>query len=583
MLHPLLLRQLRKLGLSSEAAPATTELWMSLLERVSAAYAGSDQDRYTLERSLSISSKEMQDLYEDLRVRSQSELAYSERVLKAVLESVPDGIIVADETGKFLVWNAAAEAIIRMGPTDLPPEAWPRQYGLYEPDTVTPLAAHEFPLVKAMRGEIVDRMECFVRHALAPDGIWLSIHARPLKEDSGAIRGGVAVLRDITLEKAAQTQLIMSDRMVSVGLLAAGVAHEINNPLTAIIANLDLAVMEVAARADVLGPTPGELKDELQEAREAAERVRNIVRDLKIFSRVEEEKLGPVDVQRVLESSLRMAWTEIRHRARLVKEYGEVPTVDANESRLGQVFLNLVINAAQSIPEGRATTNQIRVSTYTDARGRVVVEITDTGAGIAAETLPRLFTPFYTTKPVGVGTGLGLSICHRLVTAIGGEIAVESTVGKGTTFRVALPASSAKDATQLRQTPAPAPARRVRILVVDDEINILKAVRRTLSGEHDVTTASSAREAMERIVNGERFEIVLCDLMMPEVTGMEFHGELLGRAPEQAKCVIFLTGGAFTPAARAYLAKAGNTTIDKPFDARNLRALINERVGSRLR
>jgi signal transduction histidine kinase/ActR/RegA family two-component response regulator len=581
MLHSLLLRQLRKLGLSSESAPPTAELWMSFLERVSAAYASADQDRYTLERSLSISSTEMLQLYEDLSVRSQSELAHSERVLKSILESVPDGIIVADEGGKFLVWNAAAEAIARMGPTDLPPEDWSAQYGLYAPDTVTPLTIH--PLVKAMRGEIVERMECFVRHSRAPDGLWLSVHARPLKEDSGAIRGGVAVLRDITLEKAAQTQLIMSDRMASVGLLAAGVAHEINNPLTAIIANLDLAMTDVAALAGTIEQPLWDLKEELEEAREAAERVRNIVRDLKIFSRAEEEKRGPVDVHRVLDSCLRMARTEIRHRARLVKEYGEVSMVEANESRLGQVFLNLVVNAVQSIPEGRAATNQIRVSTHDDALGRVVVEITDTGAGIPPERLPRLFTPFYTTKAAGVGTGLGLSICHRLVAAIGGEIGVESTVGKGSTFRVILPTSKAALVPEIQATPSLTRVRRARILVVDDELDILKVVRRTLSGEHDVATASSAWEAMERIAKGERFEVLLCDLMMPEMTGMEFHSELLGRAPDQAARIIFLTGGAFTPAARAYLDKAANPTIDKPFDARNLRALVNAFVDARQR
>ncbi len=174
------------------------------------------------------------------------------------------------------------------------------------------------------------------------------------------------------------------------------------------------------------------------QAREAARRVRQIVRDLRIFSRSEVDATGPVDLTAVLESTLRMAWNEIRHRARLVKDFEAVPAVEGNESRLGQVFLNLIVNAAQAIPEGRAESNQIRVRLAQAQSGQVEVAITDTGPGIPPEVLQRLFTPFFTTKPPGVGTGLGLSICHKIITSIGGSIEVDTEVGRGTTFRVLL-------------------------------------------------------------------------------------------------------------------------------------------------
>src|SRR6185436_12872883 len=184
--------------------------------------------------------------------------------------------------------------------------------------------------------------------------------------------------------------------------------------LASVIANLDMALQDVLAFTHDLPP---ELEEELKDARTAADRVREIVRDLKIFSRAEEERQGPVDVEHTLESTIRMAWNELRHRARLVKKFAKVPEVEANESRLGQVFLNLIINAAHAIPAGKYEQNQITVSTALDKDANtVVVTIADTGSGIPPEVRPRLFTPFFTTKPVGVGTGLGLAISHKIIT-----------------------------------------------------------------------------------------------------------------------------------------------------------------------
>lgn len=392
-------------------------------------------------------------------------------------------------------------------------------------------------------------------------------------------------LRDAALRlerKNMQEQLLISDRMASVGTLAAGVAHELNNPLAALIANLDalgrdLAEVTVEAK---LGDRLREVFSELRDAHESAERMRHIVRDLKIFSRVtDDERRGPVDVHRVLESSLRMAHNEIRHRARVVKEYARVPLVLANEARLGQVFLNLVVNAAQAIAEGNAEHNQIRVATRVRETGQVVVEVCDTGSGIAPEHIGRIFQAFFTTKPVGVGTGLGLSICHRIVRSLGGELDVESELGMGSLFRVTLPAApAARDTTRPSHHALSRPARRGRVLVVDDEPLIATAIRRTLSSEHDVVLSSAAATALQRISQGEQFDVILCDLMMPQMTGMELYDELVRTAPRQAERVVFLSGGAFTAAARAFLDDVPNPHLEKPFDSRELLALVNDRT-----
>ena len=393
-------------------------------------------------------------------------------------------------------------------------------------------------------------------------------------------------LRDVALraeQKKLQDQLLISDRMASMGPLAAGVAHEINNPLACVMANLDLATRALTARGEELGITGelSEIREELRDARDAVERIRNIVRDLKVFSRSPDDEAGPVDIQRVMESTLRMAWNELRYRARLVKDYRPTPPVQANEPRLGQVFLNLIVNAAQAMPEGRAEDNELRITTGV-APGGVFVEIADTGAGMPPEVMGRLFTPFFTTKPIGVGTGLGLSICHRIVTGLGGTIDVRSEVGKGTTFRIVLPLAR-------MEAPPPAPAAassaaahaartRGRILVIDDEPMITRAVHRILAHDHDVVEVDTARAALDRIVAGERFDVILCDLMMPKMTGMELHAELTRQAPDQVGRMVFLTGGAFTAEARGFLDQAPNQRIEKPFDPTHLRHLVNDRV-----
>ena len=379
-----------------------------------------------------------------------------------------------------------------------------------------------------------------------------------------------------------QEHLLVSDRMASVGILAAGVAHEINNPLAAILTNLELAVQEVdeLVKARPESARLRELLNEISDSRESAERIRSIVRDLKVLSRSEEETCSPVDVHRVLESSVKIAWNEIRHRARLVKDFQPVPPVLANQSRLGQVFLNLIVNAAQAIPEGKVDKNEIRVRTSLGRGGRVLIEVSDTGSGMESAVLKRLFTPFFTTKAMGAGTGLGLSICHRIITALGGDITVESALGVGSTFRVQLPAATGTPVVAERPASSPSKAsRRGRVMVIDDEPALLAAVKRLLAQDHDVVALPGAKEALAMLTQGEEFDVILCDLMMPEMTGMDLHEALVNAAPELAAKMIFLTGGAFSTRARAFLDQAANLHIEKPFDGKALRAIVDGRVG----
>ena len=279
-----------------------------------------------------------------------------------------------------------------------------------------------------------------------------------------------------------------------------------------------------------------ECAEALSEARVGAQRMRDIVRDVKIFSRAEEDVRAPVAIGRVLRGALSLAGSEIRHRARVAVEVAEMPPVLASESRLSQLFLNLLVNAAQAIPEGHADQNLIRVTVGRGAGGEVVVEVSDTGCGIPPAHLKRLFDPFFTTKAAGIGTGLGLPICHGIVTDLGGEIDVASEPGKGSTFRVTLPASVAAPAPPLPSPPPPAagrsaPARRGRVLVVDDEPLFCRMAERALGLDHDVVVAQ-APDALRRLRAGERYDVVVTDLVMPVLTGMELYEEIARVDPD---------------------------------------------------
>jgi PAS domain S-box-containing protein len=399
---------------------------------------------------------------------------------------------------------------------------------------------------------------------------WYQGRLAPIR-NGDRITGVVLISRDVTEKKQTEVQLMLADRMASVGSLAAGVAHEINNPLAAVIANLDMALEEVN-----LMDAPTDLVEELQDARSSADRVREIVRDLKLFSRTQEDLYGAVNVEKVIDSTLRMAWNEVRHRAKLVKHYGTVPRVLANESRLGQVLLNIIVNAAQAIPEGKYESNVLSVRT-TAAKDTVRISISDTGTGIPLDVQQRLFTPFFTTKPVGVGTGLGLAISHRIITGMSGTLTFESEVGKGSTFHITLPIAGEHVLPITTKLPMLAVStRRGRVLVIDDEESLAHAMRRYLSQDHDVEAVTTARAALDLVAQGMRFDVILCDLMMPQITGIEVHDTIRALDPKQAEKIVFVTGGPFTETARAFFEKTPNHRIEKPFDLKQLRMLVND-------
>jgi len=291
---------------------------------------------------------------------------------------------------------------------------------------------------------------------------------RPMQDISHKFPGTVVILRDITARKQAeeelkqvQAHLVQQEKMASIGQLAAGVAHEINNPIGFISSNLstlkkyvDRLVEFIAAedqatahidsvevkhlrdlrkqlKIDYITNDAGQL---ILESLDGTDRVRRIVQDLKSFSRVDQAGRALVNLNETLETTINIAWNEIKYVSSLSREYGEIPPINCYPQQLNQVFLNLLVNAAQAI-EGQGN---ITVRTWSDAT-HVFVSVADTGKGISAKNLPKIFEPFFTTKAIGKGTGLGLSISYGIIKNHGGEIRVQSEEGKGTTFTVSIP------------------------------------------------------------------------------------------------------------------------------------------------
>ena len=494
-------------------------------------------------------------------------LAEAELRRQALLfESLMDAVVVLDFQGQIIDWNRRAETMFGWTKAEVAGKrAEEVLHAADDRDLVATLVASGAQDARNP-GELALRRK---------DGssVAAEVVAVPLRDPSGRHVADIAIYRDVSERKQLQARLLLADRMAALGTLAAGVAHEINNPLAFVLGNL--LYLE-----DKLPPEAKDLEDlsaALREARTGAERIRATVKDLLNLARNRDaEPVDHVDVNAALEFALKMAEPQLRHRARLVKRLGTIPPVAAPESRLGQVLLNLVLNAAQAIPEGDAAGNEVRVATRHDREaGTVVVEVADTGEGIAPEDRRRIFDPFFTTKPLGVGTGLGLSISHSIVASLGGEIRVESARGRGSTFEVVLPAAGAAEHGEKEEERATL-ATRARILVVDDEPLVGAVLQRLLGARHEVVVARRASEALVLLGAGARFDLLLCDLLMPEESGMELFEKLGAAYPDQAKRTVFMTGGAFTERARAFAAKRQHRVLTKPVDVREIEALLAE-------
>jgi PAS domain S-box-containing protein len=428
---------------------------------------------------------------------------------------------------------------------------------------------------RALRGETIT-----TETDLGP--VVLESWMAPLRDERGAVCGMIGVSTDVTERLQLQRQVTQADRLAAIGRLAASVAHEINNPLAYTVEALVLAG-EALAQLE-LGPGPGaaapaveRLRRLIADAAEGADRVRFITRDLKAFSRADEEAPHILELNRAVSAAVKLVAKRTGTRAQIDLQLGVEVMVCADENRLVQIFVNLLLNAADALPAQNQARNRIRVSSRTE--GNVaVVEVADNGPGIQPAVRARVFEPFFTTKPVGEGTGLGLFVTRNLVDAIGGTITVGEAPEGGALFSVRLPIAQAQVA-----APDPAPrvrvvaGRRWRVLIIDDDPQVARFLRMSLEAECEVEALTSGAEALGRLAGGAQFDLVFCDLMMAEVSGMSFYEELRRRAPGREGAVVFMTGGVYDPAVSDFLATIPNDCVDKPFD---IRAEVRRRLSS---
>lgn len=402
-------------------------------------------------------------------------------------------------------------------------------------------------------------------------------------------------------------RLAAADRLRSIGQLAAGIAHEVNNPATFVMSNTEalmerLGSMSAGLRAIRTGAeswgesTRGELDEilfrhdleglildfeaMLRENKLGLERIVSIVGSLRAFARMEEEGASRVNLNDVVADATTIVRNEIRARARMVVDLRDLPEIAAHRGKLAQVLVNVLVNAAHAIAEGRPDEHMITIRTERADR-HVSVSVQDTGTGIAPEVIPRVFDPFFTTKKRDEGTGLGLSLSAEIVRQHGGEITIESVLGKGTRVKIELPLETGLPlrVDDHARTSIPG-TRHARVLVVDDETMIINAFRRVLGDIHEVIGAEGGTQAKELLERDAAFDLILCDLMMPDCDGAELYDWIGARIPHLLRRIVFVSGGAFTPRLREFVAGVDNEVLEKPVSATHLRLTIQRMLGT---
>ncbi len=492
-------------------------------------------------------------------------LGDSEARAGAIVAAMPDLVFRMTEDSIFLEVHAPENTFLLVPAHEIPGQP----VGALLPREVADL------VVPAVARAVRQRTTELVTYELDIQGARLSYEARIVPVGRDQV---LAIVRNMTEYNERRERLALADRLASLGTMAAGVAHEINGPLTFVMLGLEWLEQRVD-KLDVPGAEPtASARERLRAILDGVVRIQRIVRDLKGFTRKDDPE-GAADVASALDGALRLVSVELRYRGRVERRYDPVPLVKGSAVRLGQVFSNLIVNAAHSLSEDPTAESVVTLRTFVAGDGRVAIEVADTGRGIPQEHLLHLFEPFFTTKPVGQGTGLGLWVCHEIVKELGGELVVESEVGKGSTFRVLLPPASAADIVASSGAPIVAPPPplppRARILVIDDEPNLAKTLA-ILLDEHVVEIAIGGAAGLARLERDTEIDLVLCDLMMPQITGMDVYAEVCARWPALASRFAFMTGGAFTPRAREFIETCGRPHLEKPFRAEDVRALLRD-------
>jgi len=498
------------------------------------------------------------------QVEAARAIAAMETRFRSLVNAADDAVVVS-RAGVVLYANPATAQLVGVPSSD----------ALVGRSLAEFMSADEVPIMRSRMAEVAEGSKLAPREysGRRADGANFSLE---ISSVSIPWEGGRAVLafgRDVSERRRLQDELIQADRMASVGLLAAGIAHEINNPLTYTLLHL-AKLQRMLPDLVAAGDTRQEVERLLSQAAEGGDRVGAIVRDLLTFVRADENRgEHPVDLRDVVVSATKLARMAIDPEAKVEHDHASIPAVRADAARLGQVFVNLVVNALQAMVESSVR----ELTTVAKVDGEYVrIDICDRGPGIEPGIAGHMFDAFFTTKDIGVGTGLGLPISRSIVQSFGGSIEAAPRDGGGSVFSVRLPVC--RDLHEVAETPAVSHSRRVRVLLVDDDTRVLEAISELLSERYDVTCADAGHAALSMFDDGGVFDAVLCDLAMPDVDGVRIYSQLSGTRPIVAKRLLFMTGGARTTRQREFADGHAERFLSKPLQADEVFAMIDALV-----
>jgi PAS domain S-box-containing protein len=520
---------------------------------------------------------------------AERELRTTAQWFSTTLRSLAEGVITTNAEQRITFINASATRILGISDKSAIGQHVSQILHFQEsPKRELP----ENPVAQALRERRSVELGTDLLLACEKGETLINASASPIIDDNGTILGAVVAFRDVSERKRLEERLALANQLAALGTMSAGLAHELANPLAYVMMNTDAAITAVRGlderlqtqREDIPAKLCAELHKYveqlltvLQAADHGADRMRFVIKDLRTFSKIKDDDMSVIDVSKALSAAIRFTWNDLRHRARVVTEFRDAPPVRANEAKLSQLFVNLLINAAHSIPDGNAEDNVIKVVVYTDEKNRAVAEVHDTGCGIPAEQMPRIFEPFFTTKIEGGGMGLGLWLCREAAQSLGGALNVQSKVGQGSVFRLTLPGAE-EEHVEISMTRQKAAVQRCKLLLVDDDKMVLTAMARSLERDHDVVTCLSGAEALQQLQSGRSFDAILCDLMMPQMNGVELYGEIARRHAGYVPRIIFLTGGAISEQARGFLEAIPNPRLSKPFRIQELLTVVADVV-----
>ncbi len=529
------------------------------------------------------------------RKLAEEQLRDSEARFRAIYESAPLGIVLSDSKGKILQANPVFRRMLG-----------------YSEDELQRMTFLDLTLAEDRQAtlknivDLVDEKQDFFRlekRYNLKDGslMWADVIVSAVRDADGKFKYSFGIFKDITEKKRMETMLIQAEKMASIGQLAAGIAHEINNPIGFIDSNLNTLnrygkklteyihqvhdLLKTAVEDDDCDPEEfinefnqlsqnikldhilENLKDAIAESLDGTARVKKIVSDLKDFSRTDKTEFESADINNVLEKTLSLVWNELKYKAEVVKEFGSLPQIECNPGRLTQVFVNLLVNAVQAIEQHGV----IKIKTF-QVRNSIKVQISDTGKGIPEDQLGKIFDAFFTTKEPGKGTGLGLSISYNIISEHRGIIAVESKKGVGTTFTVTLPLTKADEVVKLK------------VIVVDDDAMVRESLSKMVSQLYPFSSVAIAENGFDagNLMNLYEPDLILLDITMPGISGLEMCKRIKDSTKHRKRKVVLITGRVNDDMQQQAYAAGADAFLRKPITAQELKQAIQKVMAGRL-